>query len=144
MERMTPTLWQEVRYFTSREFDSHDTPGSGDMMRPRTVLPLDALRGLLSKSFKINSGYRTEAHNKAVGGAPQSAHLSGEAVDVNTRGWTPEQRRDFVIYARKVGFNGIGIASTFIHIDIRPRIASWRYVGNKIVAIPLGDEVKFL
>ena len=34
----------------------------------------------------INSGYRSEAVNKAVGGAPNSNHLTGCAVDINVTG----------------------------------------------------------
>ena len=34
----------------------------------------------------INSGYRTEAVNKAVGGAPTSNHLTGCAVDIHVYG----------------------------------------------------------
>ena len=34
----------------------------------------------------INSGYRSEAVNKAVGGAPNSNHLTGCAVDIHVYG----------------------------------------------------------
>ena len=34
----------------------------------------------------INSGYRSEAVNKAVGGAPNSNHLTGCAVDIHVTG----------------------------------------------------------
>ena len=34
----------------------------------------------------INSGYRSEAVNKAVGGAPNSNHLTGCAVDIHVLG----------------------------------------------------------
>ena len=34
----------------------------------------------------INSGYRSEAVNKAVGGAPSSNHLTGCAVDIHVTG----------------------------------------------------------
>ena len=34
----------------------------------------------------INSGYRSEAVNKAVGGAPSSNHLTGCAVDIHVYG----------------------------------------------------------
>ena len=36
----------------------------------------------LGKSAKCSSGFRTSGANKASGGATQSAHLTGEAVDL--------------------------------------------------------------
>jgi hypothetical protein len=35
-----------------------------------------------SSPHAVTSGYRTPAHNQAVGGAPQSPHMAGVAVDV--------------------------------------------------------------
>lgn len=145
---MNPELWKQVRFFKENEFDSKDKDGSGkgtgENMQPRVVFMLDALRGILKRSMTINSGYRTESHNKSVGGAPKSAHLTGEAVDIGTVGWTHEQKRDLTIYARMLGFNGIGVAKNFIHLDIKPRVASWRYTDKGQVCIPLGDEHKWL
>nr|WP_272874881.1 D-Ala-D-Ala carboxypeptidase family metallohydrolase [Agrobacterium tumefaciens] len=113
-------------------------------MVPRVVYMLDALRGLLGKPLRINSGYRTPEHNKAVGGASGSGHVTGEAVDISTRGWTKADRTDLILYARKLGFTGIGIASTFIHIDMKARTASWHYVGGRFVSHALADELKFV
>jgi len=141
---MHSNLWQEVKHFRQNEFDSEDRPGSGINMKPRVVFMVDALRGLLGRSFRVNSGFRTPEHNRAEGGAPQSAHLTGEAVDIGTRGWTERERCDLVLYALKLGFSGIGIAKTFVHLDVKARRASWRYSGGKTIAIPVGDELKYI
>lgn len=140
---MNPTLWQEVRHFKQSEFDSRDVSGSGAHMRPRLVFMLDALRALMKKPFRINSGFRTPEHNKVVGGAPGSAHLTGEAVDISTSGWTAKEKQDFIIYARWLGFTGVGVGGSFIHIDIKPRTASWVYQGPKIVAVAIGRELDY-
>ncbi|WP_322884183.1 D-Ala-D-Ala carboxypeptidase family metallohydrolase [Sinorhizobium medicae] len=137
-------FWSQIRHFKQSEFDSPDAKGSGANMQMRTVFLLEALRGLMGKSLRSNSGFRTASRNKQVGGAPASAHLTGEAVDVSTRGWTERERMDFIIYARKVGFTGIGIGLSFIHVDIKPRIASWRYSGGRTIVVPVGDEAKFV
>jgi len=143
--RMTDELWTQIRYFkpTEPKLASPDKADSYNMIQVRPMFALDALRGLLERSMRINSGYRTEQHNKAVGGAPRSQHLDGNAFDVSTVGWTKEQRRDLILYARKLGFTGIGIAKTFIHIDMAERTAAWIYVGSGQQAIPLTDEVKY-
>lgn len=141
---MAGSWWPEVRYFDKVEFDSPDAPGSGSMMRARVVFMLDALRGLLGRPMPVNSGYRTKNHNAKVGGAPASAHTAGEAVDIGTRGWTKAQREQIVTWAIKLGFNGIGIGATFIHLDIKQRRASWRYSGSKTIAVPVGKELEYL
>ena len=50
---------------------------------------LEKLRGRISPTptpIIINSGYRSEAVNKAVGGATNSNHLTGCAVDIHVSG----------------------------------------------------------
>jgi len=42
---------------------------------------MEAVRALLGHPIHINSGYRSPALNKAVGGVPNSAHMSGYAAD---------------------------------------------------------------
>ena len=44
---------------------------------------LDPLRAAYGKPITVNSGYRSPALNKAVGGAAGSQHLSGEAADIS-------------------------------------------------------------
>lgn len=43
---------------------------------------LDPLREAIGKPIKVNSGYRSEKLNKAVGGAKNSDHLKGCAADI--------------------------------------------------------------
>ena len=42
---------------------------------------LDPLREKVG-AIRVNSGYRTPAHNKQIGGATNSQHCKGEAVDI--------------------------------------------------------------
>lgn len=145
---MNPALWSQVRFFSRKEFDSRDKDGSGvgtgDNMHPRVVFMLDALRGLVGKVLGISSGYRTKAHNKAEGGAPASAHLTGEAADVKWSHLTREEKVLVIDLARKLGFTGIGIGVTFIHLDTKPRIASWRYTAKGMVKVPVGQEINWV
>ena len=50
---------------------------------------LEELRQRYNKPILINSGFRSEAVNKAVGGEKGSNHLTGCAVDIHVMG--PEQ-----------------------------------------------------
>lgn len=45
---------------------------------------LDPLRSAWGEPITVSSGYRSPALNKVVGGAKNSQHLSGEAVDLCT------------------------------------------------------------
>jgi len=77
-----------MKYFKLKEFDSPDEPGSGKHMNKEIVHMLDAVRKKFGKPIKINSGYRT--------------------VD----------RFKLLNLLLEVGFNRIGIAKSFIHVDI--------------------------
>ena len=46
---------------------------------------LDPARERFGAPIYVNSGYRSEAVNKAVGGARRSYHLKGRAADLDTR-----------------------------------------------------------
>lgn len=52
-----------------------------------------AVASIGGTQVRVNSGYRSPAHNRAVGGAPNSNHMYGRAMDANVyipgRGWIP-------------------------------------------------------
>ena len=76
------------------------------------------------QSYVINSGYRSPVKNKKVGGAKLSQHMTGKAIDVRVKG-SYEDRAEFVVAASRAGFTGIGVYSSFIHLDIRDHRVSW-------------------
>lgn len=74
-----------------------------------------------SKPLVIISGYRTPAHNAAVGGAKASRHMTGDAVDIRPGVIRPAQ-------ARELGWRGIGVRDGWaVHLDLRPTPATWTY-----------------
>lgn len=76
---------------------------------------LDKAREFANIPFIINSAYRSPEQNARVGGKPNSSHLRGLAVDIRAN---DSSTRYIVLNALiSVGFNRIGIASSFIHVD---------------------------
>ena len=105
-----------IKYFNYKEFDSPDEPGSGKNMSDELLHMLDATRKKFGKPIKINSGYRSEAHNRKVGGTSGSSHLKGLAVDIACDGSV--NRFELCNILLEVGFKRIGIGKYFIHVDI--------------------------
>lgn len=105
-----------MKYFNYFEFDSPDVQGSGQLMDKEVLDLVDQVRELYGKPIHITSGYRTEAHNEKVNGRPGSSHLKGLAIDVACTASADRYR--LIELFMLVGFNRIGIADTFIHVDL--------------------------
>lgn len=90
----------------------------------KLVDALEELR-LMVGPVTVTSGYRCGPHNAKVGGEPNSQHRIGTAADVKVSGMSPAE-----VYqaARKIpAFRGFGVASTFVHLDVRESPAKWCY-----------------
>ena len=110
-----------MKYFKYHEFDSPDVDGSGQMMDSEFLQMLDTAREIYGKPMTITSGFRTEAHNQYLkdqgyAASPNSSHLKGLAADIKCT--TSADRWDLIDSLIKAGFNRIGVAKTFIHVDI--------------------------
>ena len=87
-----------------------------DKMDKTFLLKLDEARERAGIPFVINSAYRSPEHNAKIGGKPNSSHLKGLAVDISV---TNSRQRFIVLNALlEVGFTRIGIADTFLHVDL--------------------------
>jgi uncharacterized protein YcbK (DUF882 family) len=85
-------------------------------LKKELVERLENARKTAQTSFRITSGLRTIGHNMEIGGKENSAHLTGEAVDIAC---TDSQRRMRIVKALlQAGFNRIEIAPYHIHCDI--------------------------
>ena len=90
---------------------------------------LEIIREFADAPIIINSGYRTYAYNKEVGGVDTSMHLLGKAVDIRAVGVPISSLYKKIYYLRKQGRikkGGIGFYSTFIHYDTRGKNVTWR------------------
>ncbi|MCP3700358.1 MAG: peptidase M15, partial [Aliivibrio sp.] len=102
-----------MKYFNYEEFDSPDIQGSGQLMDPELLDMIDKAREIYGKPIRVTSGYRTEDHNRKVGGVDSSSHLKGLAIDVACV--RSRDRFEMLTALIEVGFNRVGVASTFIH-----------------------------
>lgn len=125
-------LWR-WRFFRPAEIACR---GSGMVLLTEQAMDaldhLERLRERMGHPLIVNSGYRSPAHNRRVGGAARSRHLDGVAFDISMANVDPHR---FESEARALGFNGIGLyppqkptgARNFIHIDTRA--TPWRGAG---------------
>jgi uncharacterized protein YcbK (DUF882 family) len=115
-------------FFEYSEFNSPDERDSYMNMDVSFLNKLSKARELAAIGFKITSGYRSPAHNAKVGGVPSSSHTNGHAVDI----YAPTSTQKYIIINSllQVGFNRIGIAKNFIHVDDDPNKSEdviWTY-----------------
>ena len=66
---------------------------------------LEPLRVAMGESIKISSGFRSEALNKAVGGAFNSQHKKGQAADLCIDGDLKKGRRWFEYIKKHLPFD---------------------------------------
>ncbi len=133
----------DLRHFTADELlfmGGSNQPGGACAGRnnppPQTLWPriantakmLDEIRQRLNAKCTILSAYRSLAYNGCVGGEPGSLHMQYNAIDFRCVSGSPTQWRAIArdVRASASRFTGgIGIYSSFVHIDTRGSIANW-------------------
>lgn len=123
---------QLTKNFTRQEFDCKDGTPVPQMYMPnvfRLAQNLQVLRDHIGEPvFVSGSGYRTPAHNKKVGGAPASQHLTAKGADITAQSYTPKQLAaeiEKLIAQGKMEQGGIGVYNGFVHYDTRGTKARW-------------------
>lgn len=117
---------QSTEHFKLGEFQC---PCCGlNNISPEVLSKIERIRVLMGIPLRINSGTRCPKHNESIGGAKNSYHLKGEAIDVSMTGMDPDQRHKF-IHLMHQEFHGLGLGKTFVHGDIRetPTTVAWVY-----------------
>lgn len=109
--------------FTVKEFACSD--GTDTVFISLALVNLlQKIRDHFGKAVIINSAYRTEAHNKAIGGATYSQHKYGLAADIRINGVTPKAIAAYVETLMPLS-GGIGIYKSFTHVDVRRVKSRW-------------------
>ena len=117
--------------FKLSEFNSKDGSKMPNKVKPnvfKLAFNLQRLRNVLKAPITINSGYRSPRHNKAVGGATKSQHLTGKAADIVVKGFDPIEVKETIEQLIKDGKmlqGGLKAYSTFVHYDVRGHKARW-------------------
>ena len=83
----------------------------------RVATTLEQIRALVGKPVSISSGYRSPALNRAVGGAPDSAHMHGLAADISMQGYTPVQLAR-LIRDSGIEFDQLIYEGAWVHIGL--------------------------
>lgn len=120
-----------MKYFTIEEMTKSstatakgidNTPSEEGVLKLQKLIDavLDPLREWYGKPIKVNSGYRCEALNKAIGGAKSSQHMLGEAADI-TAGSKEENEKLFNYIKDNLEFDQLINESDFswVHVSYR-------------------------
>lgn len=120
-----------TKNFTLDEFQSKDgaeMPADVLVNIKKLAKNLQVIRDYFNLPIKINSAYRSPAHNAKVGGVKNSQHVKGQAADIVIQGKTPREiaeQLEKLIFEKKISQGGIGIYPTFVHYDIRGKKTRW-------------------
>lgn len=122
---------QLTKNFYKIEFESRDGTKMPDHVLQNIKELADNLqkvRDTLAEAININSGYRSETHNKIVGGVKNSQHLLGKAADVSMKNYTSKELAvifEDLILNGVIKEGGLGLYNGFVHYDIRGTRARW-------------------
>lgn len=106
-EQITPN-------FKKSEFDCKCGCGFNDIDYT-LVKKLQEVRDEIGHPIKITSGCRCPDHNKAEGASDFSSHVTGFAADISC---THSFKRMTLLSVLCKHFRRVGVASSFIHVDI--------------------------
>lgn len=124
------TEWATYPHFTAAEMACRC--GCGALPDPDLMHWLESVRTSYGYPMVVISGARCEKHNAAVGGAADSMHVRGLAVDVSVHGI---MAMSLIGVAKLWGVQGLGlmqhgpVEKRYVHLDIGKREAPtlWTY-----------------
>ena len=113
-----------VKYFRLEEFNCTHT--NNNEMDKAFLAKLDTLREECGFPFVITSGYRDPSHPSEARKEKPGTHSQGIACDIRVNNGV--ERMNIVHNALKLGFGGIGVARSFVHVDTRDTTpVMWTY-----------------
>lgn len=129
--RMKPTgntgTVADVKFVWARRQDQGELQGGADDLnrvnpdlRKRVG---DAFGAAGVDQVRVLSGWRDPEHNAKVGGAKQSQHIHGNALDIDVSGMPLAKRIELIRSLSANGVTGIGVYANTIHADLGGRRA---------------------
>jgi hypothetical protein len=127
----------EVLIMGSRHSDPHSPCRGKNTYPPRELWPnmaatarvLDRFRLRIASPVRIVNAYRSPAYNKCIGGATRSQHLMFNALDFIVEGGSRPTHwaRTLRLMRNEEGAfkGGVGLYSTFVHVDTRGSNVDW-------------------
>lgn len=116
------TIEEMTESSTAKAKDIDNTPSQEILAKLQKLIEaiLDPLREWYGKPIRVNSGYRCEALNEAIGGSKTSQHCLGEAADI-TAGSKEENEKLFNYIKDNLPFDQLINESDFswIHVSYR-------------------------
>jgi len=112
------------KHFRLEEFNCTHT--DANFMDEAFLHRLDELRAECAFPFRITSGYRDITHPSERHKEKGGTHTQGIAADIAVS--NAIERMTIVKKALEMGFTGIGVASSFVHVDMRTTTpVMWTY-----------------
>ena len=137
-------------HLTRAEFEHSDTAINRGISNSMTdqylknainlaVNVFEPIRKFRGKAIKVNSGYRSSALNRAIGGSKTSQHCTGEAVDLPLTSNEFHFIKDNLVYDQLIWEFGTDLQPSWVHISLsgvgknRKQVLRAKKVGKKTV-----------
>lgn len=103
--------------------------GCGFDITDKTRAKFDKIRSIYGSPLVVSGPARCRKRNTQEGGAEDSRHCHGDALDILVAGKSQYDVVRLACIAVTCGVKGIGVSSMFLHIDFRPsdRLVTWEY-----------------
>ena len=88
----------------------------------KTAQLMEAVRALLCKPIRVNSGFRSDGVNRAVGGSTTSAHSFGYAVDFVCPEFGSAYEVACAIRDSGIKYDQLIYEGTWVHVSFDPRM----------------------
>ena len=113
--------WDSVKYFKKEEFrcrcGGKYCGGFPARVDPDLLALADRVREHFGAPAVLSSGLRCPVHNKNVGGAAASRHLTGKAMDFRIRGKGSAEVLEFVKELPQVRYT-YAVDGSYVHMDV--------------------------
>lgn len=119
-DQLTPNFSVKELTVTNKPYPNVPTEVEVENLRKLAVHILQPLRDAVKKPVIVNSAFRSEKVNKAVGGTATSQHRFGQAADIRITGMSPLEVCKFII-AQGLPFDQLIEEGTWTHVSFGPR-----------------------